>query len=950
MGLVAAAGALRAVRAMMLLATVMAHAVASSTTPTATPSPSVSVAPSRTLALRYKCGDGMCDATYLRVGETCGNCPEDCGPCQIVPDAATCVVPGEYSLSFDDGPSVFTHNLLDSLSALKVNASFFLIGTNMKWMGAITQRQVSVGHSTLSHTFTHPHFLQTSIPDTYYELVKNDVAFSVHSCRRPTIYRPPYGETDDVHRALAHRMGYRGVVWNLDTQDWNYAKSHPDWILGNFSINLAAKKNGSIIQLQHDLLQESIDLVPQLVGMIRDAGYTFVSTERCIWGDDYESHPSWAYMLRNCNDASVKGAGVDPRFSWPKSTAANPCPLTTWSEWSGCDAVCGAGSQTRVRLTMPPSLRSKSQCRGVELIQQRPCTGNGSTPSGPVNCSAPVSSSCSTLTEWSWWNATVECGLPVGLRGTQLQYRRVLRAGESRSSAAKLPGSNLTAADITALEAVPEQCGPVLRAVLCAGTGVLPPSSVTFSDIPTPTGPGGTTVTSTSGTTTIAAKVGLSLVGAIVAVVVIVAYYLKKRLGDFVTSDPPKKHTDHVGGHGDAAGAAAGPLAGKDGPASPAAASSKSSATARTVSSKGSSSRKTDSPKQTIDLKVDGGGQGSPGAAQRGSMRLESTRMSKSVSSKRNSSRQQAQDPAAADRRSIPRPASQRSLLPTAPAPTLERQSSSRRSKPTSPRAGGEDGWDALIEEGLAEALMLQDSLRAESPRSQRRSRRHDRRSPRHKMNPRDDDRDGGLSSQSSSMKDQNAAGAKVVVDLDQLTYVKNLDDPDAAIAGMTSPRPSSPRAPIAPVAPQHLLMSTPRLPVSSRQYVAVDMVGGATLSRSKSFFHRNNEDGADGWEEMMASPKLGDGMRRVATSPRSLRQPDAPAVVMMVTPRVNDSGMAPMMMSPQLSQRGPTGAALMSLRPVSVSPRAARSVDPMKPSTATPRVLPGQQQSFNWH
>ena len=46
------------------------------------------------------CGDGQCLGE-----ETCTSCPTDCGPCQQLGVASTCVDDGVYALAFDDGPA-----------------------------------------------------------------------------------------------------------------------------------------------------------------------------------------------------------------------------------------------------------------------------------------------------------------------------------------------------------------------------------------------------------------------------------------------------------------------------------------------------------------------------------------------------------------------------------------------------------------------------------------------------------------------------------------------------------------------------------------------------------------------------------------------------------------------------------------------------------------------------
>jgi hypothetical protein len=52
------------------------------------------------------CGNGVCDSPWMLDGESCGNCPLDCGPCQAREVASQCVESGVIALTIDDGPTV----------------------------------------------------------------------------------------------------------------------------------------------------------------------------------------------------------------------------------------------------------------------------------------------------------------------------------------------------------------------------------------------------------------------------------------------------------------------------------------------------------------------------------------------------------------------------------------------------------------------------------------------------------------------------------------------------------------------------------------------------------------------------------------------------------------------------------------------------------------------------
>lgn len=182
--------------------------------------------------------------------------------------------------------------------------------------------------------------------------------------------RPPFGEINDVVRSVTHRMGYRAVIWNLDTLDWQDAEFNPGLVISNFNTNFASMKaqGTGMLPLEHDLYQFTADIVGDILKTVTDSGVKQINLEQCIWGPNYQRHPSWAYMYRFCS------ASQDT-VTWPVPSAAEPCPVSDWSEWSDCDVMCGSGSQTRVRLSLPPSLvETTTACGALTFIEQQSCT------------------------------------------------------------------------------------------------------------------------------------------------------------------------------------------------------------------------------------------------------------------------------------------------------------------------------------------------------------------------------------------------------------------------------------------------------------------------------------------------------------------------------------------------------------------------------------------------
>jgi hypothetical protein len=223
----------------------------------------------------------------------------------------------------------------------------------------------------------------------------------------PTLFRPPYGDINADVRAVTRAMGYRAVMWNVDTLDWQLAQTNLTKMLTDFEANLTPLSPNGIIHLQHDLLIESVNSVPKVVDIIKKKlpKYRFVSLDECVWGAGFKRNPSWAHMHRGCNSL-VAG--------WPTRTILNPCPVSDWSDWSMCDSNCGAGRRTRVRLTLPPGLeKTVWACRFTPLIEMSTCTGAVAT--------CDTSSTC----KFTPWTAFGSCSRTGG-GGTRLKTRQLI--------------------------------------------------------------------------------------------------------------------------------------------------------------------------------------------------------------------------------------------------------------------------------------------------------------------------------------------------------------------------------------------------------------------------------------------------------------------------------------------------------------------------------------------
>jgi peptidoglycan/xylan/chitin deacetylase (PgdA/CDA1 family) len=173
---------------------------------------------------------------------------------------------GYVGLTYDDGPTPeTTSTLLHALRAANAKATFFNTGTAAEAHPELVRAQQRAGMWIANHTMTHPHLTQIGEPAAFNEIADTQRVLRRITGNRPTLFRPPFGETNDQVRADATRLRLLEVLWTVDSRDWAGATTA--------EIVAAADtlQPGGII-LMHDWAQPSVDAVPQIVSNLRKRG------------------------------------------------------------------------------------------------------------------------------------------------------------------------------------------------------------------------------------------------------------------------------------------------------------------------------------------------------------------------------------------------------------------------------------------------------------------------------------------------------------------------------------------------------------------------------------------------------------------------------------------------------------------------------------------------------
>ncbi len=186
----------------------------------------------------------------------------------------------KIALTFDDGPSKRnTEEILSILDEFGIKATFFVIGENAK---ADPERILSIhnaGHELGNHTYTHAYISKISHDALLEEIQKTEAVLQEITGQKPTIFRPPGGYYNDSSIAVLKDLGYKSILWSLDTRDWSMPKS--ETIVSKVE---GRTQCGDII-LFHDLEDKRLPtptalrtIIPNLI----KEGYEFVTVSELL--------------------------------------------------------------------------------------------------------------------------------------------------------------------------------------------------------------------------------------------------------------------------------------------------------------------------------------------------------------------------------------------------------------------------------------------------------------------------------------------------------------------------------------------------------------------------------------------------------------------------------------------------------------------------------------------
>lgn len=188
------------------------------------------------------------------------------------------------ALTFDDGPdSLYTPQVLNVLKKNGAKATFYLVGKRAAARPDLVKRIVAEGHEIGNHTWNHPSLTKISPARMHKELADTHQLLRRVSGKPVRTFRPPYGALNPAVLKQAGALGYKTVLWNVDSLDWKKGKTRDD-VVHNVTPSV---RNGSII-LQHSAggkgedLSNTVQALPLIIKTLRGQGYRLVTVSEML--------------------------------------------------------------------------------------------------------------------------------------------------------------------------------------------------------------------------------------------------------------------------------------------------------------------------------------------------------------------------------------------------------------------------------------------------------------------------------------------------------------------------------------------------------------------------------------------------------------------------------------------------------------------------------------------
>jgi peptidoglycan/xylan/chitin deacetylase (PgdA/CDA1 family) len=193
-------------------------------------------------------------------------------------------------LTFDDGPSIYTTEILDTLAKYNVKATFFVIGKTDNDSKEIYKRIVNEGHTLGMHSYSHRYDrIYKSVEDFDKDFTKLWKLLYDTTGYKPSIYRFPGGSDNQVSNTkMDDFIGYlneKYIVyfdWNVVSGDATSKEYTKKQLVDNIIKGVTGKERAIVLMHDSQTKKATADSLPKLIQALIKGGAEILPLDNTV--------------------------------------------------------------------------------------------------------------------------------------------------------------------------------------------------------------------------------------------------------------------------------------------------------------------------------------------------------------------------------------------------------------------------------------------------------------------------------------------------------------------------------------------------------------------------------------------------------------------------------------------------------------------------------------------
>ncbi len=172
------------------------------------------------------------------------------------------------ALTFDDGPGIYTQEIVDCLKNNHARATFFVVGSRVSSYKKPMQAAYKAGCEIGNHSYYHSDLTRLGEKEILKEVSDTDKKIKDAIGKPSDVLRTPGGS---VSSTVKQAVGKPIILWSIDTLDWKTRSKDK-----TISAVMNHVKDGDII-LMHDIHRPTKEAALVLIPRLRRQGYQLVT-------------------------------------------------------------------------------------------------------------------------------------------------------------------------------------------------------------------------------------------------------------------------------------------------------------------------------------------------------------------------------------------------------------------------------------------------------------------------------------------------------------------------------------------------------------------------------------------------------------------------------------------------------------------------------------------------